>query len=230
MIKITGLRFTILDWITYLFPSGIIIWAVRGLFHVAGKSFPTLVISDLPLFGQVILFLVICYSIGHVLQSIANFTIDLLPFGGYPPRNYFPKKFDKHFSKEFQRVLLSSILKHFGIQEKERIKPFLAKKIIKNAYWHCYTFLLQKQQNSLAQVFLGLAGFLRSMSVCSFLIAIGYFITGLVVKNWVPIWVAIAALLIGFLFLARVIAFKEYLTMTVYSEFLSAIQEGVEKA
>lgn len=225
----TGIRLTIFDWITYLFPGVIVIWAAWELFQLTGNQFPGLAIRDLPLAAQSILLPVICYSVGHVLQSIANFTIDLLPSGDYPPRNYFPKKSDEHFGKEFQKTLLSGILNCFGIPEEETEEPASVNDIIKNAYWPCYTFLVQKQHNSLIQVFLSIAGFYRSMSVSGFLIAIGYFIAGLVIKSWVPILVAIAAVLMGLLFLARVVIFKEYLTKTVYSEFLSAIEETGKK-
>jgi len=214
-----SIRTTIYDWMAYLIPGAVTIWALWELLHTRISGAEELVINRLPIVAQLILLLIVCYILGHLLHALANFTIDRLPSGGYPPRNYFPEKFRKHFPQTLREALSCAIFRSTTIQPDK--KAIYDESIIKDAYWLCYVYVTESQPQSLVQLFLSISGFYRGMCISCFLVGAIYLISSLIWRQLAVVSIGVVSTLIGLVFLFRIRRFKEYLTKTVYMSFLT---------
>jgi hypothetical protein len=201
---------------SYFVPGSIILWAILELINLTGYQAPTCFVGSLSTAIKGAFLIVIAYVMGHGLHSVANFTIDLLPFGSYPPRNYFGGKFQKDFSPEVISSLYAAICKMLTLSCDNSICNYAT---IEKAYWICFQYTMN-QQNAEVENFLGLTGFYRGISSAMLIIFISYSAAWLIVKESEFLFISILALTLFLLFLARMRRFGCYLAKTVYSNFL----------
>jgi hypothetical protein len=213
-----SIRTTIYDWMAYLIPGAVTVWALWELLHTKISGAEELVVNRLPVVAQLILLLIVCYILGHLLHALANFTIDRLPSGGYPPRNYFPEKFREHFPRTLREALWCAVLRKAKIPADK--KAMYDESIIKDAYWLCYVSVTDSHPESLVQLFLSISGFYRGMCISCFLVGVVYLLSSLIYVRLIVAVMGVVSSLIGLIFLFRIRRFKEYLTKTVYMSFL----------
>ena len=226
-----SLAFTLYDLIAYLVPGAVAVWALAGLIGRMGWNVQQSSVT-LPETAFAAAVAAAIYATGHALHAIANLTIDLLPFGGYPPGNYFPEQFEKDFREPFRSTLYNRIVNQFlmqSLRQPEESPPAagdreLVNSTVKNAYWACYTVVAQSKPNSLVQIFSSMTGLCRGLCVGSFVITLAYLAGFFILHTVAFLTVAIVALGAGCLFLNRAARFKGYLTKTVYSDFLHISQ------
>jgi hypothetical protein len=222
-----GIKITIYDWLGYLVPGSLVVWAFVELSHLFDVNLSASVLFTLPATAQVIFLLILCYAVGHMLHALANLTIDKHTAPGFAPSGYFPNQFDKHFPGVLGEKIRRNIARYFEMREDE---PDL----INNCYWTCYCLVASSNPESLVHTFLGLTGFYRGMSMACFLVAFVYFSIGVSTKvwlhdldvmglalMWVIVIIVIVSALLGWLFLNRVARFRSYLARAVLAEFLS---------
>lgn len=210
------IRTTFYELRSYFVPGCIMLWAILELFDLTGYKATTLVISSLSPTTKGILFIVLAYVIGHGLHAVANFTIDKLPFASYPPKDYFDGTFQKDFSPEAIESLFKAVSRLKGLQNPNSVD---ATKIIKNAYWICFQFVMNLQ-NAETENFLGLTGFYRGITSAMLAIAACYLGAFLKFQKSEILLIGFVAILLCGLFLTRVKRFGNYLAKTVYSNFL----------
>ena len=212
-----NIKLTIYDWMGYFIPGSLLLWAMSELFKITDITFANLYFNELHISIQSVLLIVFAYTLGHLLHGIANFSIDNLPSGSYPPENYFPDIYKKDFDTNTQDSINNKISKTFDLnysEEEDKLRN------IKNSYWLCYNYVIGKNSNSLCQLFLSISGFYRGLTIGSFVISLIYFIFYFFYCMLVLLIIAVVSLLIAFIFLHRIKRFKIYLTKTVYSDFL----------
>lgn len=204
-----NLKMTFYDWIAYLFPGGILCWFI---FEISGKLFQNA--SNLMIikssFIQGVMFIVFSYVCGHLLHAIANFTLDLLPSGGYPSNSYFSKKFDK----DFDEFLVKKLIFLLGDES-----PLDQKEYVKKHYWLCFTKVTSHNSDSLANLFLAHNGFYRGLTICMLLIIAPFNILyniGLCSH----IGISVILMAVAILSHIRSCRFKNYLIKTVYTDFI----------
>lgn len=229
-----GIKLTVYDWLGYLVPGSLVVWAFVELYIVCGGNLSTSVVLGLPATAQVIFLLVVCYAVGHMLHALANVTIDARTIPGFAPTGYFPDQFNMHFPGSVGKKVHNEIAKYFDADETEP-------NLICNCYWACYCLVAIANPDSLVHTFLGLTGFYRGMSMACFLVGTIYLIIGILSKicpshilrmnlslGWLMIIIVICASL-GFLFLRRVGRFRSYLVRTVLAEFLAVSKKQTDK-
>ena len=115
------LALTLYDTIAYFVPGTIVVWSLVILVGQTASDLQQFSVN-LPDFVLGIIALTMIYVVGHILHAIANLTIDLLPSGGYPPRDYFPTQFDKDFPEPFRSILYRHIVASFHVQDEQHKK------------------------------------------------------------------------------------------------------------
>lgn len=200
----------------YFVPGSILLWMIAELLALTGYAPTTLAISTLRPVVQGVLFIIIAYVSGHALHAIANYTIDKLPFASYPPKTYFEGQFQKDFSPEAIDSLLRACASLIGTQNANAKS---SAEIIKRAYWMCFQFVMC-HQNVETESFLGLSGFYRGMTSALLVATIFYAIAFIRLGNREIGIICLVVFLLSMLFLTRVKRFGNYLTRTVYSNFL----------
>lgn len=165
-----------------------------------------------------VLFIIVAYVIGHALHVVANFTIDKLPFGSYPPKNYFKAKFEKDFSPEAINSLHEAVISLMGSQNTIVSN---ANEAIQKAYWICFQYVMNVQ-NVETENFLGLTGFYRGITSAMMVIS-GMYVVSFIRHGKAELMViGVVSALFACLFLTRVHRFSYYLVRTVYSNFLNS--------
>jgi hypothetical protein len=213
------LRLTLYDFLGYLIPGTILCLTIYCIF----QNFNYNLITNFPIKSSSVIIGFIAFSIsymlGHLIHAISNFTLDLLPYGNYAPKEYFIYDFDKDFSLSQIESLALTMSKNLNI-DLNNISD--KKKFIKDNYWYCYTFIINKNENSLTQIFLNLNGFYRGISVGNFLSGLICIIISIFNCDYSLIClIGIVLIISSIIFYFRAIRFKRYLTKTVYTDFLS---------
>lgn len=211
------IRATFYDLRGYFVPGVIMLWALSWLFVPLGWGQSVEYVFALPPVTGGVLMVVICYSLGHALHAIANFTIDRFPFSSYPPKDYFCKRFQEDFSPEAVDAISAAVREMMGIRD-----PITTDRenLIKRAYWPCFQYVMNSQ-NAETESLLSLTGFYRGMTTAMLSIAMLYgiaFWRGL--GDVLLGWAALCAFVFGLLFGARARRFNYYLAKTVYANFL----------
>lgn len=215
------LRTTFYELRSYFVPGSVVLWAVLELMSMTGYEPSTRAMSCLSSPARGVLFIVIAYVIGHGLHVVANYTIDKLSFGSYPPRDYFDKKFEQDFSSEAISALFKATAAILGIQNPDATN---AKETIKKAYWLCFQYVMSFQ-NIETENFLGLTGFYRGITAAMAVISVMYLLSfAYYCKSMLGI-IGLCSFLIGLMFLTRVRRFGYYLARTVYFNFLQLYNE-----
>ena len=150
----SNIKITIYDWMGYFIPGALFIWALSELFSLTGMKINNLVFYNFHISIQTVLLLILSYTVGHLLHGLANYSIDNLPSGSYPPKNYFPKEFKTDFSDSTILSIIKRISENFEITFEESEEVNLDN--IKKSYWLCYSFVISSGKESLSQLFLSL--------------------------------------------------------------------------
>lgn len=216
------IRTTFYEIRSYFVPGGVVLWAIMELLGLTGYEATTRAASAFPVAFKAALFILVAYVIGHALHGIANFTIDKLPFGSYPPSDYFKGKFAEDFSQEAASSLLVAVL---SILRAKEPGDGNTNEIIRKAYWVCFQYVMN-EQNLETENFLGLTGFYRGITVAMMSISVMYLYVFFEIKMSADIWwIGVMATALTLLFLMRVKKFGYYLARTVYSNFLYIYNE-----
>jgi len=218
------IKLTLYDWLGYLIPGTILIVSIY------------LVIKDTKVFNDSyfkidsgfingFLFFCLAYLIGHIVHSIANFTIDLLPYGDYAPQKYFNNNLSQDFNSSQIQIINDILKKKFGIQIGDNKEEEL-----KNNYWLCYTYVIENKPDSLSQTYLNLNGFYRGSSVSTLMASLIFFIKSILACNC-ALFLFLGSILLIFsvLLYLRARRFKIFLTRTVYLDFLSLNKKDNDK-
>lgn len=209
-----SLKMTFYDWISYLFPGGIFCWFVFESSPLIFQGFSNLLIIKSS-FIQGVMFIVISYVCGHFLHAIANFSIDKLPSGGYPSKYYF----ENQFNKDFDGHLIKKLILLLGDES-----PSDEIEYIKKRYWLCFTKVTSNQSDSLASLFLAHNGFYRGLTICILLIILLFnLVYRLDLYNHIVISIGLSVF--ALLSHLRSCRFKNYLTKTVYTDFIRIMGE-----
>ena len=204
-----NLKMTFYDWISYLFPGGILCWFLFEISPRLIQDTSELFITKSS-FIQGVIFIIMSYVLGHFLHAISNYTLDLLPSGGYPSKAYFSKQFHEDFSED----LIQKLLRLMGNESPADLIEY-----IKGHYWFCFTEVTSNNPESLASLFLAHNGFYRGLTVCIILIIV---IFNLLFSMCLFDKIAANIILIVFAILSfnRSKRFKNYLIKTVYTDFI----------
>jgi hypothetical protein len=222
------IKYTLYDLLGYFIPGSIVLWFHIELINYLTKSNKlSLMIKDIDLSIRIIFITIISYTIGHLLHSIANLTIDKLPSGKYPPKNYFPDKFKEDIHGIAAEALVKKIKTEFNNTD-ETIKEDEKLQMVKDAYWLCYSHVINTGKETLSQTYLSMSGFYRGFTIGFYLIAVSSLISFFITFSFIFLWVFSGALIIGQLFFFRNVRFKNYLTKSVYSEFLTINKKSLE--
>lgn len=210
------LRTTFYELRSYFVPGSMVLWAVLELMVLAGYEPSTGAIGSLSASVKGVLFIVIAYVIGHGLHVVANYTIDKLPFGSYPPKDYFNEKFEQDFPPEAIASLFKATAAMLGIQNPDAAN---AKETIKKAYWFCFQYVMNLQ-NVETENFLGLTGFYRGITAAMVVISGMYLLSFAYYCMSTMGIIGLCSILVGLMFLTRARRFGYYLTKTIYCNFL----------
>lgn len=211
------IKLTLYDWLGYLIPGTILIISIY--FTIKDTSeFAKLNFDFGSEFIKGFIFFCLAYLLGHIIHSIANYTIDLLPYGDYAPKKYY----DTEFSLDFSNGQISTIKKILKRDYDIQIADEKIKIELRNNYWLCYTNVVENKPDSLSQTFLYLNGFYRGSSVSLFLVSLTLLLKSIYLRFDTFFLIAgLFSLLFSFLLYLRAKRFKIYLTRTVYSDFIS---------
>jgi len=195
------LKLTLYDWLGYLIPGTILLtciyYVLKGTEFLNGFNFDQNFINGF-------IFFTMAYFSGHVIHSIANYTIDLFSFGGYPPKEYFIKKFQNDLNTNQIDAISMILVNKFNIKPGENKIDDL-----KNNYWLCYANVVEMKEDSLTQTFLNLTGFYRGSSISAILSSIILITKSfLVPDNMSFIALGIVLLISSFLLFLRTKRFK----------------------
>jgi hypothetical protein len=227
-----GLRATFYDLRGYFVPGAVILLLICELPGASDLVPHWQFFGDGTPLVRAALFAIIAYVVGHILNAIANFTIDRLPFGSYPPASYFKSPggtgvsaFQADFPDATATALAAAIERVFGMEGRPQSERG---QVAKAAYWPCFQFVLARQ-NTETENFLGLTGFYRAMTVAMFTIALAYGGVAIASRSWAYVVATASSVSIGLLFLARFARFGRYLAKTVYSNFLHLSNEHLAR-
>ena len=210
------IKLTLYDWLGYLIPRTILIVIIYLVIRDT-SGFGNLNIDFDSGFINGFIFFCLAYLTGHIIHSIANFTIDLLPYGSYAPRKYYESKLSLDFSTEQLGTIKKILKRKYDIQTADEI----TKDELRNNYWLCYTNVVENKPDSLSQTFLYLNGFYRGSTVSMFVASLILFIKSTITDFDSLFWVlGLVFFFSSFLLYLRAKRFKIYLTRTVYSDFI----------
>ncbi len=213
-----SIKYSIYDLVGYFIPGTLVLWCWIELANMINFDYSTFLINDVHIVVKIGFLVVTSYTVGHLLHSIANSTIDKLASGAYPPRDYFPNIFKNDFNSVMVPLLKDCINKKFNIPVQENYSD---ENFIKDSYWLCYSYVTNSKQESLTQTFLNISGFYRGLATGFYIIAVSYTFAFIYSCQMITLVVALCAVVIAQLFYLRNKRFKYYLAKTVYSDFLS---------
>lgn len=207
------LQLSIYDTLGYVIPSFILIFGafeILNLYHPFGGR-----IAFMASFSatQWIILVIISYFIGHCLHAISNLTLD--KFLGYPTKGYF----EKQFKESFDEYAVSELVKKLSvITGSKDIKNNIS--FLKSSYWLCYTYVVNNSSNALSPIFLSLTGFYRGLSISFTLLSVSALVRIVFFGEVFKFVHLFACILFLLLFIKRTFRFSNYLSNSVYSEFL----------
>ncbi len=192
-------EFSFYEFVAILVPSAILLYAVQLILEHAYRK----QIVDFEKLGETIIFIIICYGVGHIIQSLGNFFENLVWFvyGGMPTKWLTHKnKFNKYlFEQSLNQRIVEQVKKKFGddIEDYGRLT---------------YNLLFQKDKTKRIDIFNGNYSLFRGLAV-SFLIITGlclYYLT----------WqLSLVALVPSLLATVRMIRFAKYYATETFRTF-----------
>lgn len=165
-----------------------------------------LTLVDFSKFGESLIFIVVAYGFGHILQGLGNYFESFLWFiyGGMPT-SWLTKKnrFGKYlFEKSDREKIVEKIYTEYGKEEGKDFSRFI------------YTKLFVKKLTDRIDIFNGNYSLLRGLSVCFIILSglcIYYF-------NW---QITIVAFLFSIIAIIRTIRFAKYYAKEIYRTYLN---------
>jgi len=157
-------EFSFYEFVGILVPSAILLYAAQLIFeHVHQKQ-----IVDFSKFGETVIFIILCYGVGHILQSLGNIfeSIVWFVYGGMPTKwltnkNRFGKLL---FKNPLNQRISEKVKQKFGdgIEDYGRL---------------VYNLIFQKQKTARIDIFNGNYSLFRGLAISFLLITIicGYF-------------------------------------------------------
>ena len=192
-------EFSFYEFVAILAPSAILLYAVQLILeYVYQKQ-----IVDFGKIGETAIFVIICYGVGHIIQSLGNFYENIVWFvyGGMPAKWLTHKnKFNKYlFEQSLNQRIVEKAKKKFGddIEDYGRLT---------------YNLLFQKDKTERIDIFNGNYSLFRGLSV-SFLIITGlcsYYLT------WQLSLIALVSFLLA---TVRMIRFAKYYATETFITF-----------
>lgn len=194
-------EFSFYEFVGILVPAAIFLFCGQLLYeHVHNTRF-----VDFSVFGETVLFLIVCYGVGHLMQSFGNLFESLIwiIYGG-KPTNWLTKK------NRFGKILYEESLN-------QRIEEKVKQKFgdgLKNYGRIVHNFIYQKGKTERIDIFNGNYSLFRGLSV-SFLILT---ICCIIYVNWT---ITLIAVLAFFLSVIRMIRFAKYYAKEIFTTFLN---------
>jgi hypothetical protein len=219
------IRTTFYELRSYFIPGSFVVWAILELMCLNGYEPITKAAYTFSMTMKGVLFIILSYIVGHTLHVFANFTIDKLPFGSYPPSDYFNSRFENDFSPEVINSLYISLNEISGITHASKNN---INEIIRKGYWICFQYVMNSG-NTETENILGLTGFYRGITSAMMVISTIYIISFTLYTDFNTLFIFFLSTIVGFLFLTRVKRFNYYLAKTVYSNFLYIYKEKQSK-
>jgi hypothetical protein len=184
------------EFVGILVPGCTFLYGLNLVLRMAGKE----PFVDFDKIGEAIVFLVVCYGIGHFVQALGNIYEWIIwkVYGGMPTQ-WLKKKnsFGKHlFSQPFNQRVLEKVEQKFGTDSKE-----MGRLAFNNI------FLAGKSAR--IDIFNGNYSLFRGLSVCFLLLALActyYF-------NW---WQSLLSFVPLFFLTRRMIRFAKYYATELY--------------
>lgn len=192
-------EFSFYEFVAILVPSVILLYALQLIYEqVLHKQ-----IVDLGKVGETAVFIIVCYGIGHLIQSLGNVFEKIVwwTYGGMPTRWLTNKnRFNKHlFEQSLNKRIEDKIIEKFGSD-------------IKDYGRLTYNLLYQKDKTKRIDIFNGNYSLFRGLAV-SFLI-----ITG-VCSYYFSLSISFMMLLPFILATARMIRFAKYYAKETFYTF-----------
>ena len=192
-------EFSFYEFVGILVPSTIFLFSVQLIIEIIYNK----QIVDFGKIGESIIFFIICYGVGHLLQSLGNTLEDILWFiyGGKPTQWLFKKnRFGKSLfeSPTNQRISIK-VTEKFGddILDYGRL---------------AYNFIFQKGKTARVDIFNGNYSLFRGLAISFLLISgiCGYFF------NWE---IMLLSLIPFILSIRRMIRFAKYYASEIFRTF-----------
>ena len=107
-------EFSFYEFVAILVPGAILLYAVQLILeHAYQKQ-----IVDFGKLGETVIFVIICYGVGHIIQSLGNFFENIVWFvyGGMPTKWLTHKnKFNKYlFEQSLNQRIVEQVKKKMG--------------------------------------------------------------------------------------------------------------------
>lgn len=192
-------EFSFYEFVAVLVPSAILLYAVQLILEYAYQK----QIVDFGKIGETAIFVIICYGVGHIIQSLGNFYENIVWFvyGGMPAKWLTHKnKFNNYlFEQSLNQRIVEQVKNKFGddIEDYGRLT---------------YNLLFQKDKTKRIDIFNGNYSLFRGLAV-SFLIITAlclYYLT----------WqLSLVALVPSLLATVRMIRFAKYYATETFITF-----------
>lgn len=213
------LQLSIYDTLGYVIPSFILIFGtieILNLYSFFGSRVSLLISFSAT---QWVILIIISYFLGHCLHAISNLTLDR--FLGYPAKGYFEKRFKDSFDEHAISELVKKVSEITGGKDIKDKTSFL-----KSSYWICYAYVVNNSNNALSPIFLSLTGFYRGLSVSFALLSILSLVRIIFFSEIAKILYLAISIAFLVLFIFRAMRFSNYLSNSVYTEFLVLSKKG----
>jgi len=192
-------EFSFYEFVGILVPSAILLYATQLIFEFTHQK----QIIDFSKFGETVIFIIICYGVGHILQSLGNIFENILWFiyGGMPTKwltnkNRFGKTL---FENPLNQKIEEKVKQKFGdgIKDYGRLT---------------YNLIFQKEKTARIDIFNGNYSLFRGLAISFLLITImcGYYF------NWK---ITLFATIPFILSLMRMIRFAKYYASETFRTF-----------
>jgi hypothetical protein len=192
-------EFSFYEFVAILVPSAILLYAAQLILEYTYQK----QIVDFGKIGETAIFIIICYGVGHIIQSLGNFYENIIWFvyGGMPAKWLTNKnKFNNYlFEQSLNQRIVEQVKKKFGddIEDYGRL---------------AYNLLFQKDKTKRIDIFNGNYSLFRGLAV-SFLIITAlcsYYLT------WQPSLIALVSSLLA---TVRMIRFAKYYATETFRTF-----------
>ncbi len=197
-------EFSFYEFVGILVPSAIFLYAIQLIVEFVYQK----QIVDFGKFGETLIFIVICYGVGHLLQSIGNFFENIVWWiAGGMPTQWLTKKNrfgNTLFDSDGNQIIKDKVIHKFGgsIKDYGRL---------------VYNYIYQKEKTSRVDIFNSNYSLFRGLSVVFLLITIicCYFFD----------WRVTIIMLIPFaLSFMRMIRFAKYYAREIFRTFYNLVE------
>ncbi len=193
--------FSFYEFVGIIVPSTILLYGIQVIFEFVYQK----QLVDFSKIGETAIFIVICYGVGHILQSLGNICERIVwyIFGGMPT-NWLTKK------NRFGKTLFDNPLNQ-RIEDKVKLKFGAG---INDYGRLTYNFIFQKEKTARIDIFNGNYSLFRGLSI-SFLLMM---VTCLYFFDWKIFLVMTVPFALS---VKRMIRFAKYYATETYSTFFN---------